>query len=799
MFKLLLLVAFAAVCFAQTFSIVACPPGVGLSPWQSTFDTRDNNYDIACADGSAWEGVKRGITGPVGDMYTVKLRSLGQGITRQGFRINVRFDSPIQLVSACIADEAAKGKQTWGALKPGNVCRGNQWSSRLGSPFFVQSLDESGYQLKGWQVKNPPRPTSVIVAETTLVPLPVGYTQGQVGGEGLVACNFYLTMSGSVGLGFGIGQILPATETGLASYMGWYSSTQELSRQTSLRNRACWPLGAQATVNTIPSKLVTPSEISAPVLLPSTQKYGSLDSVVQSFMTKTLSSLWDADEPAFSTVHALRQSIGLPVVMYANFPKQTDGALGFQLGCAPSEVDETKYVFLTFWGGLSLPVAGGAFYEYFCYPDLRAAAQAALTDWDARAGCVLPDFNIPNTIYPAGMPQVASGDLVLRVTCQNVETATPTPLKWATASTIPAEPFEPNSVTLVIEQCERRCDNQDFQKDLSRGVENFALAENRAGARVFIECIEGPLCTEPLDTIALNSRRGLKQNILYATSIPFLMKVTIVTRSLSTANDIMNAIRAGNLNQYGLSAFSNILMISTNSAGRRTSLTVVPVAAAFNIAKWPQIPLAEWSGRCYVYGPCREGGCTSGCNNGQIVKTTEYSTADIFCICNACSWSLKNHKTQYFFYSDKCATSGTKAEADVCCRNVMQDAVCWLVAQPELLESDYASLSEGLWAFRAPNIGSAVPDKLVYNGPTNCPSSSSSPKGLLGLLGLLGIIPCCLCLLSLLLCFLRRKKREGDVHFATFDAGASCAPACAPTSVCAPVCGAPSFAPMSYQ
>jgi hypothetical protein len=50
--------------------------------------------------------------------------------------------------------------------------------------------------------------------------------------------------------------------------------------------------------------------------------------------------------------------------------------------------------------------------------------------------------------------------------------------------------------------------------------------------------------------------------------------------------------------------------------------------------------------------------------------------------------------------------------------------------------------------------------------------ADDSKKGLLGLLGLLGLIPLLLCIsliCCLLLCLCRRKKTEGDVHFATFD------------------------------
>ena len=270
------------------------------------------------------------------------------------------------------------------------------------------------------------------------------------------------------------------------------------------------------------------------------------------------------------------------------------------------------------------------------------------------------------------------------------------------------------------------------------------------------------------------------------------MKVLIVTRSLTTANFLMNAVRAGTLNQFGLSAFASISLVFVNPAGKQTSLTAIPTAAAKNIAVWPNIGLAEWTGRCYIYGPCRTGICDSGCNNGQIVKKSAYSAADIYCLCNACGWSKKDPHTQYLFYTDQCAKSLTVADAAACCKNVMQDVVCWLHEQPEFVQSDADTLAEGMWAYRAPNIGSAVPNALGYDGPNACPSSSGSSKGLLGLLGLLGIIPLCCCLLGLLLCCIRRKKREGDVHFATFDAAASI-PAVAPTAC------VPSYAAVSYQ
>jgi hypothetical protein len=71
----------------------------------------------------------------------------------------------------------------------------------------------------------------------------------------------------------------------------------------------------------------------------------------------------------------------------------------------------------------------------------------------------------------------------------------------------------------------------------------------------------------------------------------------------------------------------------------------------------------------------------------------------------------------------------------------------------------------------------------VGAGTATCPTCpDGSKKGLLGLLGLLGLIPLLLCssLLCLLIFCIRRNKKERDVHFATFDAGAP--------QVVAPVC-----------
>ena len=96
-------------------------------------------------------------------------------------------------------------------------------------------------------------------------------------------------------------------------------------------------------------------------------------------------------------------------------------------------------------------------------------------------------------------------------------------------------------------------------------------------------------------------------------------------------------------------------------------------------------------------------------------------------------------------------------------------------------DASTATIAEMRACFEAGACAGAIQpgDTCVYgpfgSGVSPCPECpEGSKKGLLGLLGLLGLIPLILCLLccSLLLCLIRRKKKERDVHFATFDAGA---------------------------
>jgi len=108
----------------------------------------------------------------------------------------------------------------------------------------------------------------------------------------------------------------------------------------------------------------------------------------------------------------------------------------------------------------------------------------------------------------------------------------------------------------------------------------------------------------------------------------------------------------------------------------------------------------------------------------------------------------------------------------------------------------YIICSSDAWivAFRAANptmFANLVCICLATN-TTGCPSCSHSKKGLLGLLGLLGLIPLCLLLLLCCLCLIRRRKRQQDVHFATFDPAA--ANLALPASHIAPPCASVPFA-----
>lgn len=70
-----------------------CNNGVGLAGWLRNWDTRYPEYAINCADGNGFStrGVTRVNTNRI--TYTVVMRSLGKGITRQGFHLTGCFVS----------------------------------------------------------------------------------------------------------------------------------------------------------------------------------------------------------------------------------------------------------------------------------------------------------------------------------------------------------------------------------------------------------------------------------------------------------------------------------------------------------------------------------------------------------------------------------------------------------------------------------------------------------------------------------------------------------------------------------
>jgi len=328
----------------------------------------------------------------------------------------------------------------------------------------------------------------------------------------------------------------------------------------------------------------------------------------------------------------------------------------------------------------------------------------------------------------------------------------------------------------VVQECSRVCQDLVRQAELKARVGTVALQNGNVGANTEVDCTVSPQCSEVIDTTSINilfeglhvlpHRRGLKQ----ATSVAWLQTVLIVTRELGTANWIVNQIRAGNLAPY-INAFSAIIVRSFDENSDIFPQAVPPPSAAAPIANWPS-PQAEWTGSCQVYGNCRAGGCASSCSNDLINRVSVFAgDADIACLCNLCGAvaGQVGLSTQYFFQTFECGTLASQAAANECCRNVMQDAVCWALHNDEVAVADKAAIYDGRWTYRAPSIGQAPPQLVRHDGPNDCPDDSSSSKGLLGLLGLLGIIPLALCCLSLLLCLLRRKKREGDVHFATFD------------------------------
>jgi len=272
------------------------------------------------------------------------------------------------------------------------------------------------------------------------------------------------------------------------------------------------------------------------------------------------------------------------------------------------------------------------------------------------------------------------------------------------------------------------------------------------------------------------ARRGLQQ----ATDTFCLMGLLLTTDDARTASFVANRIRAGAL-APAVSPFAPIQIISTSPTGAVSPQPVTTPAQNIPFVTTPTVQV-PWTADCFVYSPCRPLPCAGDCNNGALRTHADFAGGHqpLFSSCLACAGSTT--QSMYFFTSTACANSANQDAANACCRLVQQDAVCWAFSDAGVAASDLSSIEAGAWTYRPPSINSPVPvQPPLTDGPRTCPHKhKNSPKGLLGLLGLLGLIPLCICCLLLLCCFIRRKRREGDVHFATFDAGASVLPAAGP-------------------
>jgi len=144
------------------------------------------------------------------------------------------------------------------------------------------------------------------------------------------------------------------------------------------------------------------------------------------------------------------------------------------------------------------------------------------------------------------------------------------------------------------------------------------------------------------------------------------------------------------------------------------------------------------------------GSCTSLCTSASTNSTT-LGLVQLQCI--ACG---------------QAAARQSSAFPAAYCQNQLTQAQC-TSCYSAILCSNILGLSSGLLSA----LSSGATCFCVATASFGCPSCGGSKKGLLGLLGLLGLIPLLLLLLLLLLCCLRRRKRQQDVHFATFDPAAA--------------------------
>jgi hypothetical protein len=722
----------------------SCSPGVGLAAWRQNgwIDSRSENNQIVCGDGLL--PTQRGITATSSfTQWSVVLRSLGVGLRRQGFIFTpLHFSGAIvQLVGACITDSQPPGAVQVSAtgvlpyLLDG--CAGLPASTE-GAPRFSPRTDDGAVTddsepglRHGWQIRNPPSALRSLNA-------PFG-------------CNFYSTFTWGCdlveGLFFGWpylgvllypGYIHPfslsffADSSGLGTMHGWDNgSSEDFSFDTAActsDNEFCDDLYYTGNSGVLGSPGTVAPQFAGTFL---EQLYGGKSTVVQSYVSLPL--VEQANPPV---------AVGpTGVTWFAHFvPQQQGSALAFQLACGAGVTeDETKYITFSFLSSGDV--------------------------WQADSGYL--------NVYPLGLvtpPTTVEATVLIRATCQNVATDTPTPPLYPQAPApspgappAPLTPASANSITVIIVECTSTCQDATWRDATTQAIAEKCEQNGNVGCNVQITCTLTPDCEEGLSTTSLVARRGLRQ----ATLTFWKTTIFATTKLLATAQFLANAVRGGELAPF-VNAFSGIRISYTDGTGTTSNVPFVGPSAAAPIASWPS-PQASWTGSCEVYGTCRSGGCVGTCSNLVIRRVSDFAGgADILCSCKTCEGSVI--LTQYYFVSFLCGGAGDQTSADTCCRLVMQDAVCWALSTPGFSQTDREQLQAGNWLYRPPSIGNPTPRPVKTDGPTSCPNSSNSSKGLLGLLGLLGIIPIVLCCLLLLLCLIRRKKREGDVHFATFDA-----------------------------
>jgi hypothetical protein len=498
------------------------------------------------------------------------------------------------------------------------------------------------------------------------------------------------------------------------------------------------------------------------------QRYGGKTVVLQSYALLGLGAQFSAFKPGSPGDSS--------VVWWAHFSAGFESSLGFQLTCdVNAGADETAYITFSFIGT-------GEEANPYDFSLLTNQWIPPNGEWTSVYTGILANTDPngqPGTLF--WTPDTVEGTILIVATCQNLATDTPTPPLYPLppapspgSAPVPLTPASANTISVVITLCSSLCLTRAFETAVTQRISETCLADGNVGCNVAITCVLAVDCEEPLSTTSISpGRRGLRQ----ATLTFYKTTIIATTKVLATALYLANAVRSGQLSPW-VNAFSSLQIFEYDGNAIQQQVPFAAPADAIPISSWPSVQ-ASWTGTTAVYGTCRAGGCVASCTNALIRRVTNFARgAEITCSCKTCGGS--DGLTQYYFITLACASAADQQIADRCAYNVMQDVVCWARVQP-LAAADLDAIHDGAWSYRPASIGSPVPQGVRSDGPRGCPSSSSSSKGLLGLLGLLGIIPLALCCLLLLLCLIRRKKREGDVHFATYDPQSGPAPSFCPS------------------